>query len=330
MIKRPIALAPLAMLCSVLFGQQTSNLVGLVQDPSGAAIAGATVTLTEIQTNAKRITTTNSVGEYNASSVPPGSYRIEVEKAGFQKLTREGVILTTASTLNVDLTLQLGSQTQSVVVTEQVPLLQTQSGEISTLVDSRQIVDLPLATRNFTELVLLTPGANGGSAGNLGEGASAYSIRGGANYNVNGAMAAGSSYLIDGLYNRNQWLNTLVMVPIVDSISEYRVMTNSYTAQYGEASGAVTTVSTKSGTNAFHGALWEFLRNDVLNANFFFSNRNGTARAPYPPKRFRRKLRRARPVDVWWRSPRSRLRRLLPSSWSSGLKSRCPRSRSPG
>src|SRR5262249_36659037 len=147
--------------------------------------------------------------------------------------------------------------------------------------DSRQIVDLPLATRNFTELVLLTPGANGGSAGNLAEGGSAYSIRGGANYNVNGAMASGSSYLIDGLYNRNQWLNTLVMVPIVDSISEYRVMTNSYGAEYGQAYGAVTTVSTKSGTNAFHGAVWEFLRNDVLNANFFFSNRNGTARAPY-------------------------------------------------
>ena len=281
MIHRLIPLAPLAMLCGVLFGQQTSSIVGQVQDPSGAAIAGATVTLTETQTNAKRITTTNSVGEYNASSVPPGSYRIEVEKAGFQKLTREGVILTTASTLNVDLTLQLGSQTQSVVVTEQAPLLQNQSAEISTLVDSRQIVDLPLATRNFTELILLTPGANAGSAGNLAEGGSAYSIRGGANYNVNGAMASGSPYLIDGLYNRNQWLNTLVMVPIVDSIQEYRVMTNSYSAEYGQAYGAVTTVSTKSGTNALHGAAWEFLRNDLLNANSFFANRNGTARPPY-------------------------------------------------
>jgi len=281
MIRRLIFLALLPILCSVILAQQTSNIVGLVQDPSGASVAEATVTLTETQTNAKRVVTTNSVGEYNASSVPPGTYRIEAEKAGFQKLTREGILLTTASTLNVDLTLQLGSQTQSVVVTEQAPLLQNQSGEISTLVDSRQIIDLPLATRNFTELVLLTPGANGGSAGNLAEGGSAYSIRGGANYNVNGAMASGSSYLIDGLYNRNQWLNTLVMVPIVDSISEYRVMTNSYGAEYGQAYGAVTTVSTKSGTNALHGAIWEFLRNDVLNANFFFSNRNGTTRAPY-------------------------------------------------
>jgi hypothetical protein len=116
MIQRLISLAQLAMLCSALFGQQTSNIVGLVQDPSGAGVAGATVTLTETQTNAKRVTATNSVGEYNASSVPPGTYRIEAEKPGFQKLTREGVVLTTASTLNVDLPLQLGSQTQSVVV----------------------------------------------------------------------------------------------------------------------------------------------------------------------------------------------------------------------
>jgi Carboxypeptidase regulatory-like domain len=281
MIQRLISLALLAAFCTILLAQQTSNIVGLVQDPSGAGVADATVTLTETQTNARRIARTNSIGEYNASSLPPGTYRIEVEKAGFQKLTREGIVLTTASTLNVDLKLQLGSQTQSVVVSEQAPLLQNQSAEISTLVDSRQIVDLPLATRNFTELILLTPGANGGSAGNLAEGGSAYSIRGGANYNVNGAMASGSSYLIDGLYNRNQWLNTLVMVPIVDSIQEYRVMTNSYSAEYGQAYGAVTTVSTKSGTNALHGAAWEFLRNDLLNANSFFANRNGTARPPY-------------------------------------------------
>ena len=94
-------------------------------------------------------------------------------------------------------------------------------------------------------------------------------------------MAAGNSYLIDGLYNRNQWLNTLVMVPVVDSIAEYRVMTNNYGAEYGEASGAVTTVTTKSGANALHGAGWEFLRNDALNANYFFANRNGTPRAAY-------------------------------------------------
>src|SRR6516164_5305980 len=105
MIQRLIALALLAMLCSVVSGQQTSNIVGLVQDPMGAGVVGAAVTLTETQTNARRTATTNSIGEYNASSLPPGTYRLEVEKAGFQKLTREGVVLTTASTLNVDLKL---------------------------------------------------------------------------------------------------------------------------------------------------------------------------------------------------------------------------------
>lgn len=244
-------------------------------------MAGAAVVVTETQTNAKRSTATNAQGEFSISSIAPGTYSVEVEKAGFQKLRRDGVPVSTASTVSVDLALQVGNQTQSVVISADAPLLQSQSGEISTLIDSRQIVDLPLATRNFADLVLLTPGANVGSATNLAEGGSAYSIRGGANYNVNGAMASGSSYLIDGLYDRNQWLNTLVFVPIVDSIQEYRVMTNSYSAQYGQAYGAVTTVSTKSGTNAVHGTAWEFVRNDHLNANYFFSNRSGTPRAPY-------------------------------------------------
>lgn len=281
-MERLLILALLVLLCGAeLLAQQTSNIVGLVQDATGAVVPDATVTLTETSTNAKRVVTSSVLGAYNASSLPIGTYLIEVEKQGFQKLSRADVTLTTASTLTVDLTLHVGSQAETVTVTGQAPLLQVQSGEVSNLVDSKQMVNLPLATRNFTELVLLTPGAHGGSASNLGEGGSAYSIRGGANYNVNGSMAAGNSYVIDGLYNRNQWLNTLVMVPIVDSIAEYRVMTSNYSAEYGEAYGAVTTVTTKSGANGLHGAMWEFVRNDILNANYFFANRNGTPRAAY-------------------------------------------------
>ena len=109
-------------------------------------------------------------------------------------------------------------------------------------------------------------------------------MRGGANYSVNGALAAGNSYLVDGIYNRNLWLNTLIMVPVVDAIQEYRVMTSNFTAEYGEAAGAVTEVSTKSGANELHGAVWEFLRNDKLNANNFFTNRTGTPRPGISPQ----------------------------------------------
>ena len=156
--------------------QQTGNIVGLVKDSTGAAIPQAILTLTNAATSTVRSVTSNDQGEYNASSLTPGSYVIEVEKPGFQKLSRSGVTLTTASTLSVDLMLQVGSESQTVDVTTQASLLQSQSGTVSNLVDSKQMVNLPLVTRNFTDLVLLTPGAHTGSGGNLAEGGSAYSI----------------------------------------------------------------------------------------------------------------------------------------------------------
>ncbi|MDE1163038.1 MAG: carboxypeptidase-like regulatory domain-containing protein [Acidobacteriaceae bacterium] len=264
-----------------LLAQQTGSIVGVVADASGAAVPGANVTLVNTSTDLHRIVTTNSVGQYTAASLPAGSYIITVEKAGFQKLDRSDLTLSSASTLNVDLKLVVGSATETVNVSEAASLLQTQSGVVSSLVDSKQMVALPLATRNFTDLVLLTPGAHTGSALNLAEGASAYSIRGGANYSVNGAIAAANSYLIDGIYDRNQWLNTLVLVPIVDSIQEYRVMTSNFNAEFGEAAGAITTVTTKSGSNRFHGSAWEFLRNNVMNANSYFAKQSNIARAAY-------------------------------------------------
>ena len=213
--------------------------------------------------------------------MPIGNYILITERHGFQKLERSGVTLTTASTLNVDLGLTIGSDVQTVSVTSKASLLQSQSGAVSSLVDNRQMVQLHLATRNFTDLVLLTPGAHTGSASNLAEGGSAYSIRGGANFSVNGAMAAANSYLIEGIYDRNQWLNTLVLVPIVDSIEEYRVMTSNFNAEYGEAAGAVTSITTKSGSNALHGDVWEFVRNDAFNANSYFAKQDNLPRPAY-------------------------------------------------
>jgi len=276
----------LPLLLLILFSinthaQQTGSVVGSVKDTTGAVIPGATVTFTNTATQAQRTVNSNENGDYVASSLPTGSYTITTQKAGFQKLDRSGVTLTTAATLTVDLDLTVGSESQTVQVTEQASLLQAQSGVVSSLVDSKQMVNLPLATRNFTDLVLLTPGAHTGSASNLAEGGSAYSIRGGANFSVNGSTPASNSYLIDGIYDRNQWLNTLVMVPIVDSIQEYRVMTSNFTAEYGEAAGAVTLVTTKSGSNSFHGSAWEFIRNDRMNANNYFTKQNNQARPKY-------------------------------------------------
>jgi hypothetical protein len=270
----------------LLYGQDTATIVGSVTDQSGAAVAAAQVTLVNTATQFTRVVQTGNRGEYVASAIPTGAYLITVVKAGFEKLERSGVQLTAASTLTVDLPLAIGSQTQTVSVTDTAPLLQSQSAEVSSLVDSSQMIGLPMVTRDFTDLVLLTPGAHVGSASNLAEGGSPYAMRGGANYSVNGAIAAGNSYLIDGMYNRNLWLNTLVMVPVVDAIQEYRVMTSNYSAEYGEAAGAVTVVETKGGSNQFHGNAWEFLRNDKLNANTFFNDVAGIARPGFRRNEF--------------------------------------------
>jgi hypothetical protein len=282
MTRTGLGFASMLLLPALVFAQDTATIVGNVQDQTGAAIPAAHVTLLNVATQFKREVDTDANGRYVASSIPTGGYVITVTKAGFETLKRLNIQLTAASTLQVDMAMQLGSETQSVEVTAAAPLLQSQTATVSNLVNSQQMLALPLVSRDFTDLVLLTPGAHVGSATNLAEGGSAYAMRGGADYSVNGSLAGGNSYLIDGLYDRNLWLNTLVMVPVVDAIQEYRVMTSDYNAEYGEAAGAVTEVETKSGSNQFHGDVWEFFRNDRLNANTFFNN---VQRVPRPPFR---------------------------------------------
>ncbi len=270
----------------MLHAQETASIVGTVTDQSGALLTGAQVTLVNEATHFTRVVETNTSGQYVASAIPTGSYAITVDKTGFKKLQRTGVQLTLASTLTVDLQLSVGAMTQTVAVTGTAPLLQTQSAAVSGLVDSRQMLALPLVSRDFTDLVLLTPGAHIGTATNLALGQGAYSMRGGDNYSVNGSVAAGNTYMVNGIFDRMLWLNTLVIVPIVDSVQEYRVMTSNYSAEYGDAAGALTSVDTKSGSNNFHGDAWEFLRNTDLNANDYFNNRNHVARPGFHRNQF--------------------------------------------
>jgi hypothetical protein len=266
--------------------QDTATIAGTVTDPSGSAVPNAQVTLLNTGTQFTRTVETNSAGQYIAASIPTGVYTVTAMARGFQKLERSGVQLTAASTQNLDLTLTVGSEAQSISVVSDAAIVQSESATVSNLVTRQQIVDLPLVSRDFTDLVLLSPGAHTGSGSNLAEGGSPYAMRSGANFSVNGSVPQANSYLIDGIYNRNLWLNTLIMVPVVDAIQEYRVMTSSYTAEYGESAGSVTEVETRSGTNAFHGDVWEFLRNDKLNANQFFNNANGIKRPAFRRNEF--------------------------------------------
>ena len=271
---------------SPLHAQVTATIAGTVTDQTGAVVTDADVKLVNEATQFTRAVKTNSSGEYVGYALPPGSYSITVSKSGFEQVERTNVQLAVATTVTVDMQLRIGEATQTVAVTGAAPLLQTQTSTVSSLVDSRQMLALPLASRDFTDLVLLTPGAHMGTASNLAAGGSGYAMRGGDNYSVNGSVAAGNSYQVDGVFDRMLWLNTLVIVPVVDSIQEYRVMTSNYSAEYGNAAGTVTEVATKAGSNAFHGDAWEFVRNTAFNANDFFNNLNHIARPPFHRNEF--------------------------------------------
>jgi hypothetical protein len=260
------------------------SIAGVVFDTGGAVVPNARVTLTNEANGFRREVTTNAMGQYVAYSLPTGPYRITAEIEGFQRLVRTGVTLSAADALTVDLTLSVGDVQQTVEVTETPPLLQAQTAMVSSLVPNEKIVEIPLQTRTFTGLLLLSPGATTGSSNNLTN--SPYAMRGNANISVNGSSPQNNSYFIDGMVNRNLWLNTLIMVPTVDSIQEMRVLTSNYSSEYGISAGAITIVQTKSGTNRLRGSLYEFIRNDKLDANGFFNNRAGVERPAFRRNEF--------------------------------------------
>jgi hypothetical protein len=260
------------------------TIVGTVTDQAGAAVPNASITLVNDAKGFRRSAVSNDSGQYVAYAIPTGIYTLTVAQPGFETLVRSGVEVTAAATVTVDLKLSLGDLKQTVEVNAAAPLVQDQSAAVSSLITNRQILEMPLNGRTFTSLVLLSPGAYTGSANNLTT--SPYAMRGSTNISVNGSSPQNNSYLIDGIFNRNLWLSTLIMVPTVDSIQEFRVLTSNYSAEYGTAAGAITVVQTKSGTNDYHGSAYEFLRNDKLDANTFFNNRQGIARPGFRRNEF--------------------------------------------
>jgi len=259
------AIMALSLFTGVWAQVQSGNIVGTITDPAGSVVAGAKVTLVNAATGFQRTVDTDASGRYTAELIPIGPYTITVTVPGFQKLVREGLQLTTAETMTVDLKLTLGSVEQTVGVEQTVevtgtsPLVQDQSATVSSLVTNQQVVEMPLNGRTFSQLLLLARGATAGSAGALDPG-NPYSIRGTSNITVNGSSPQIQGFLVDGIFNRGLWVSSLLMVPTIDSIQEVRVQTNNYSAEYGDSAGAVTVVQTKSGSNAIHGSAYEFLR----------------------------------------------------------------------
>lgn len=290
LIARKLFLVMVAALPIIVFSvnsaaqAQSGTILGIIQDPSGSAIPNATVTVLNVGNGFTRTLTTDENGRYIADTIPTGSYSVTATAPGFAKFVKTGIELNLGSRLEINLSLPLGDVKQEIVVGATAPLLQSQSSEVSNLVSNKEMINLPLNGRTFTSLVLLTPGAYAGSSDNLKS--SPYAMRGSTNISVNGSSPQNNSYLVDGIFNRNLWLSTLIMVPTVDSIQEFRVLTSNYSAEYGAAAGAVTLVETKSGTNQFHGDAYEFFRSDKLDANTYFNNRLGFARPVFQRNEF--------------------------------------------
>jgi hypothetical protein len=256
----------LASLVPVTLAQNTGNISGYVRDPSGAAVVGATVTAVMNEQQTTRASQTDAQGFYSFVALPPGHYTITFESKGFQREVRPDVELTVSQNARVDAQMTVGAVQSEVQVTGSVPLVDTSSNTLSGLVDDRRVADLPLNGRNVLSLAGILPGVTNVSAPQTQGDA-----RGGAEMNVNGGLPNAAVYLFDGAFFNNPSRNTGINMPPPDAIAQFRMLTSNFSAEYGHNSGAQVEVVSRSGTDSFHGAAWEFLRNGDMNAKDYFA-----------------------------------------------------------
>ncbi len=259
----------------------TGQIAGVVKDATGAVVAGAKITLTS-SAGVERSTTSDGSGHYAFSLLPPGTYRVEGEKAGFSAATAEGVVVQITQTTSLDLPLTVASQKAVVEVAAEAPLLDTESPAQGTVINEQQIRQLPLPTRNFQQLLTLTPGTSGPvqNSAELGRGA--------APIYVDGMRSTSNSVIINGTDANSIGTGSTpnLAVPATDSLEEFIVQTSQFDASQGRVAGGVVAAVTKSGTDNFHGNAYEFLRNTDLNANNYFLNHSGVPRPQYQRNQF--------------------------------------------
>jgi outer membrane receptor protein involved in Fe transport len=252
---------------SALGQDATGRIVGTVIDPSGAVISGVRITVTNTGTAVSRETTSDSQGAYQVLDLPIGMYRIAAEKSGFAKLVISDQKLLIGQTLRMDLSMTVGSTTETVQVQEVASAIETVSATLGQSVTSRTLVNMPLNGRNVLDLALLQPGVTETNADSAQGGAGRFSVAGGRTDSI--------TYLLDGGVNNHILNNDVVYTPNPDTVAEFRLLTSNYTAEYGRNGSGIVSVVTKTGNNDIHGSLFEFLRNDAFNANTFFNNENG-------------------------------------------------------
>lgn len=262
MIKHGYArLGALLILMIALMPAQTPNatLVGRVTDATGARIVGATVQIRNVQTGEVRTVQTLETGEYTASSLRPGIYEVTIEAAGFRPLRQSGLTLALDQTARLDATLEVGATSTVVEVTASVPLLNTENSSRGDVITGRELTEMPLDGRDFTDLAFMVVGVQPAEQGQKGAGLS-----------MNGARADSSNVIVDGFNNQNPRDAGVNVRPPLDALQEFKVQTSGYSAEHGRLAGGVINMALKSGGNDFHGSAFEFLRNDLLDARNFF------------------------------------------------------------
>ncbi len=274
----PIASRPL------LAQIDTGSITGTVLDPSGAVVAGAKITLTNVATGVKVQTNSTATGNYVFSGLIPGTYAVEAQSGGFEDYVVHGVVVHLQQVVTLDINMKTGSVQQQVTVTAAAPLLQAQNAAIGQTIDTQTVNDLPLATRDWGSLAQLSAGVAaappGGVTADSGTSESAY-------FSVNGTSVWQNDFRLDGIndniefYGGNYTLTNAAIVPPPDAVEEFKLQSGDFNAEFGHSTGGVVNAEIKSGTNEFHGDLWEYVRNNDLNANYYFNNTNGVAK-PIP------------------------------------------------
>ncbi len=259
---RPLAAAAAFLLCSTLAHAQTAQIDGTVTDSTQGVVPGVTVSVVNVSTNDARVAVTNATGQYNVPFLPSGTYTVRCELPGFRTVIREGLVLETDQEVRVDFKLETGDVTEEILVTGR-PVLASETSSVGQVVTGKTISDLPLNGRNFLQLARLATGVLEAAGGDRAGAGGAFV--------ANGARSVLNSFMLDGVDNNarivdQQNSSNVVSQPSVDALAEFSIQTNNFSAEHGQAAGAIVNATIKSGTNAFHGVGFEFLRNDAFDA----------------------------------------------------------------
>lgn len=255
---------------SLLASGPTGTVTGTVVDPSGAVVRNAHIKVVNEATNASRDAVTNDDGDFTVALLPPGRYRVTAEAPGFRRSLFADVVVDVDQTIRVDFSLLVGTETEEVKVNDTPPAIQTDTSTLGQVVNNRFVQELPLNDRNFLNFALLVPGSQLPAEG------SQNSTQGGA-LSVNGAREQSNNFLLDGVDNNDPYINQYVALPSVDAIQEFKVQSSDYSAEYGRTGGAQINVVLRSGTNRFHGSLFEYFRNRNMDAKNYFDFPSCTA-----------------------------------------------------